>query len=261
MSSQRTQILRQLILTLTVISFTVEAFSRKDLALPCSFILLLFVLSSASWDLLQVAVMSLLVSAAPLYFPKVLWSIPASNFSVPFLLSTLVIWPVGPARATLRWVSAGKIDRVSKIFIVLTGVFSSVALILWAIWSDNLGIGLSIMKGMSHTPKWIIAAGIPVFALVNAISEEVAYRGVLQEALQNVWGHRLGLVLVLQASAFAAAHYAVGFPNGKLGYLMTFGFAWMLGFLRSRSNGILAPYLAHIVADLVIGYFLFFKVF
>lgn len=235
---------------------------KIELALPFSIFFLIYVLATASWDLLHMATMTVLVSSAPLYFPKQLWMIPASNFSIPFILSTVIIWPVKSARETLSWVKRGNIDGVSRILILATGFCAAVALILWAVWSDNLGIGLSIVKGLSQTPKWLILfVGIPIFALVNAISEEVAYRGVLQEALHRVWGRRLTLVLVLQATAFAAAHFAVGFPNGKIGYLMTFTFAVMLGLLRSRTKGILAPYLAHIVADLVIGYYLCFKVF
>ena len=65
-------------------------------------------------------------------------------------------------------------------------------------------------------------------------------------------------VVTLQASAFAAAHVLLGFPNGRLGYLMVFVYGTMLGYLRVRSKGMLAPYLTHVLADLTIGYFLCF---
>ena len=90
---------------------------------------------------------------------------------------------------------------------------------------------------------------------MNAFAEEVVYRGVMQEALSRVFKQK-SIVLVLQASTFAAIHFAVGFPNGFLGYLMVFVYGFVLGYLRVRTNGMLAPYLAHVIADLAIGYFL-----
>ena len=64
--------------------------------------------------------------------------------------------------------------------------------------------------------------------------------------------------MILQASAFAILHFAAGFPNGIAGYLMTFVYGLILGYLRERTGGLLAPYVTHVVADLVIGYFLYF---
>jgi membrane protease YdiL (CAAX protease family) len=42
-------------------------------------------------------------------------------------------------------------------------------------------------------------------------------------------------------------------PERAVGYLMTFGYAMMLGYLRQRTKGILAPYIAHIIADTTIA--------
>ena len=60
-----------------------------------------------------------------------------------------------------------------------------------------------MMKGVAHYPTWMVAGIIlPLFAVLNAFSEEVAYRGILQEALQRNLTNT-HLVLVLQSSAFA----------------------------------------------------------
>ncbi len=105
-------------------------------------------------------------------------------------------------------------------------------------------------------PLWIVLAlAIPAFAFVNAFAEEVVYRGILQESLSNTFAAQ-PLVFLLQGSAFAAIHFASGFPNGFMGYGMVLIYGLMLGYLRWRTKGILAPYIAHVVADLCIGYFL-----
>ena len=105
-----------------------------------------------------------------------------------------------------------------------------------------------MMASLAVYPNWaIVVVGIPALVLVNAFAEEVVYRGVLQEALHHVIGMAIRVV-TLQASAFAAAHVLLGFPNGRLGYLMVFVYGTMLGYLRVRSKGMLAPYLTHVLA-------------
>lgn len=185
-----------------------------------------------------------------------MWSLPAVPFLVPFIISTLLILPFSRTRPTLAWAKTGKIDRISVLLLFITGVISTGTLIVWALWTDNLGIGIQMVKEFSQYPQWLILIiGIPLFAIINAFAEEVVYRGVMQEALARVFSQKY-LVLILQASAFAAVHFAVGFPNGSFGYLMVFVYGLVLGYLRLRTNGMLAPYLAHLIADLTIGYFL-----
>lgn len=103
--------------------------------------------------------------------------------------------------------------------------------------------------------RLIMVFGVPVFALLNALAEEGIYRGVLQEALDRATGGTT-LVLFIQASAYAAAHYAGGFPNGLNGYLMALAYGVALGFIRQWTGGMLGPFLAHFMADLTIGYIL-----
>jgi membrane protease YdiL (CAAX protease family) len=143
----------------------------------------------------------------------------------------------------------------------LTGGLSVAALLIWANWTDSLGIGTQLMQGItSQYPMWLILIiGIPFFALVNAFAEEVVYRGVLQGALMQVFP-QMPVVLVLQTSAFAAFHFAIGFPNGWVGYGMVFVWGLMLGYLRIRTSGMLVPYIAHVIADVTIGCYLYLSV-
>lgn len=222
-------------------------------------VVLLFVLVTRLWKLLHCALLFFFISIADILLSWLGVNYYSFQFLslAPFLLSTVIILPFPQTREALSWVKKGTVDRVSTILLGLTGILSVVALLIWAIWTDTLGIGTQLAQGItSQYPLWfILVVGIPFFALVNAFAEEVVYRGVLQEALIQVFP-QMPVVLVLQTSAFAAFHFAMGFPNGWVGYGMVFVWGLMLGYLRIRTGGMLIPYITHVIADLTIGYYL-----
>jgi membrane protease YdiL (CAAX protease family) len=219
---------------------------------------LLFVVFTRTWELVHCALLLLLMSLSGMILPLVKSNYFAVQFLgfAPFLISTAIIVPFQLTRTALSWVKIGKFDRIATMLLGLTGVLSGAALLVWAHWTDYLGFGVQLVQGVSHYPKWfMVLIGIPFFAVVNAFAEEVVYRGVLQEALMHVF-RSVYVILALQASAFAAAHFAMGFPNGSVGYGMVVVYGLMLGYLRVRTAGMFAPYLAHVIADLTIGYYL-----
>ena len=55
-----------------------------------------------------------------------------------------------------------------------------------------------------------------------------------------------------QAVSFAALHYLTGFPSGMLGFFMVLVYGVMLGVIRRRSSGLLAPWIAHVMTDIAI---------
>lgn len=89
------------------------------------------------------------------------------------------------------------------------------------------------------------------FACLNAAMEEILFRGIMLEALDSALGETIWTVGI-QSAAFAAFHYLAGFPNGLLGVLMVFVYGLMLGMIRRRARGMLAPWVAHVVADITI---------
>ena len=93
----------------------------------------------------------------------------------------------------------------------------------------------------------LIALGL-LFTGANALAEELAWRHVLWEGLE---GSPRPAIIAAQAASFGLAHIA-GFPSGATGVLLAGVYGALLGLLRARSNGILAPFLAHIGADAVI---------
>ena len=180
-------------------------------------------------------------------------------FAILFGLSVIGIRSFKDVKNPLSWFTKGDLSRVIWLWTVLISLASAAALIIWAFWSNNLGAGEQMLKGLTGIPKPVILfLGAPIFALLNAFSEEVIYRGVFQEAAERARFPALW-VLVLQASGFASIHFSSGFPNGFIGYAMTFVYAIALGMLRLKTRGLLAPYVAHVCADLVIIYFLCFK--
>ena len=96
---------------------------------------------------------------------------------------------------------------------------------------------------------WIIVLAGVAFSLLNAAVEEVVFRGVLMSALSQVLG--LPAAVVLQALAFGVLHLH-GVPDGPVGMVMAGVWGLLLGVLRLRSRGLLAPYVTHIAADVTI---------
>jgi membrane protease YdiL (CAAX protease family) len=208
------------------------------------------------WDLLHLSLLLFVMSISGVLFPGAVASIPSFKFLMSLVISTAVVLLFPGGRVSLWWARRGHIDRVSVVLIVVTGIVSSGALLLWAFQADNLGSGIDMVRKFARFPKLLVfAVGVPFFALVNALAEEIVFRGVMQAALSAAFQRRY-LVVILQASAFAAFHFAAGFPNGYTGYAMAFIYGLMMGYLRERTQGLLAPYCAHVAADLTIGYFL-----
>ncbi len=96
---------------------------------------------------------------------------------------------------------------------------------------------------------WIIVLAGVAFSLLNAAVEEVVFRGVLMSALLQVLG--APTAVVLQAVAFGVLHLH-GVPDGPVGMVMAGAWGLLLGVLRLRSRGLLAPYVTHIAADATI---------
>ncbi|MDQ3032297.1 MAG: CPBP family intramembrane metalloprotease [Myxococcota bacterium] len=76
------------------------------------------------------------------------------------------------------------------------------------------------------------------------------WRGVIQDRLEPLVG--VSVAVVLQAISFGTQH-AHGVPRGLVGVLLAGTWALMLGALRHRSGGLLAPLIAHIIADAAIA--------
>ncbi|MBN1334724.1 MAG: CPBP family intramembrane metalloprotease [Deltaproteobacteria bacterium] len=99
-------------------------------------------------------------------------------------------------------------------------------------------------------PVPILLAGAVGFAVLNATLEETLWRGIVQEDLGTILGP--AWAVAVQAASFGLAH-AHGVPRGIAGVLLAGAWGVLLGLLRQRAGGLLAPILAHVVADATIA--------
>lgn len=178
------------------------------------------------------------------------------HFGVPLIVYAAAVAAASPLRQTASWLHLGKFDRRVWESVGLTVLISASALLLWfVLWQPDLSNKLSLIPDWN--PILRIAGGLG-FALVNAAMEESIYRGVLMEGLDAALGSG-ALPVILQAVAFGTIHLQ-GIPSGPIGILMATIYGLMLGWVKRRSGGMLAPFVAHVFADVVIFAILVFWV-
>jgi len=131
---------------------------------------------------------------------------------------------------------------------VLTIVLTAAALLSWQRLFDGR-LPQAYVDAAAGRPLWLLVAAGAGFSLLNAAVEEVIFRGVLQTALERVTGPIVAIVV--QAVAFGVLHI-VGVPTGVIGAVMAGGWGMLLGLMRWRTRGLLAPYVAHVAADATI---------
>lgn len=149
-----------------------------------------------------------------------------------------------------RWLAIGRRDAPILALGAAFAALSGAVLLVWhALAQPNLDdlVATFVPDG----PLWLLAAGAVAFALVNALLEEAAYRGVLQHGLESAVGAGR-TALVLQATAFAALHFRAGFPRGVTGVALTFVYGLVLGAIRRHAGGLAVPVATHLLTDLVI---------
>jgi membrane protease YdiL (CAAX protease family) len=131
---------------------------------------------------------------------------------------------------------------------VLGLVVGSAVALLFFFWSapPRLGTGAGFLETM--TPWTLVTAGL-VFAAVNAFVEEVLFRGAIQHHLAGALGN--WPAVLTQALAFGMLHLN-GYPYGPVGITLAAVYGLLLGALRLRSGGLLAPWIAHACTDAVI---------
>ncbi len=87
------------------------------------------------------------------------------------------------------------------------------------------------------------------FSIGNAVLEEVAFRGILFDALAGEWN--AAVAVVVTALVFGFIHQA-GYPPGSLGAVLAGLYGVALGVLRVWTGGLLVPMFCHVFADATI---------
>jgi len=169
---------------------------------------------------------------------------------LPLCTYALLVVSCSPLRRSVGWFSVGRIDRFTAHLILAGALVSSLALVAWNHWTrSDLSRHLGLLQ---QIPIWLYPLAGLGFALFNALLEEAAFRGILQQALGHALGGAGSAALILQALCFGVLHYRGGFPCGAWGVAMAAIYGLFLGILRQRSGGMLAPWLAHVTADVTI---------
>ena len=194
----------------------------------------------------------LFLSTLPIYLIIPLYQ----NPMLATLLVTLLISALVYKKQVFELFNFGEIKDI-KIWlaVALVSVVASISLIVWGILTSELtGVGEATSQELAKLSTIVILMLIPIGALLNAIVEEVVFRGIIQTELSKVFN--ISVAIFLQAFLFAGFHYAGGFPNGLIGFAMTFVYACGLGLMRYKVKGVLAPIITHTFADMTILIFL-----
>ncbi len=182
---------------------------------------------------------------APLINP---WSFWPMHLLVPLAGWAIVVGTLRRSRSRPDLPLWGSADAVALGLAVLTIIGSSAALVVWHQLAQP---DLSDLK--AQMPDWspgLLVVAALGFAVVNAVIEELIWRGVFWQILDRAVG-RAWLVIALQAASFGLAHLH-GFPRGWFGVAMAAVYGTMLGLIRHRSRGLGLPTITHVFADLTI---------
>jgi membrane protease YdiL (CAAX protease family) len=145
------------------------------------------------------------------------------------------------------WLHTGAWGRGAAVLALMVGLLPAAGVPLWRLLEGiDLGPGATLL---STLPWWALpVAGVTV-ALTIALVEEVAFRGLLLDAAWSAFGQRAALVL--QAVVFGLVHSG-SVLGGPWGIVLSGLYGYVLGVLRVRTRGMIAPFLAHLLADLVL---------
>lgn len=146
----------------------------------------------------------------------------------------------------------GSLDRDVRWMVGAVVVVAAAGIATWVAAAGPHAYSEGTRLAVRHAraqPIWILAPVGVVFAVANAAAEEVFFRGAFMGGLTDSVG--LSAALPIQAVSFGLIHLG-GFPSGGVGVVLAAAFGVMLGLLRVRAGGLVAPWVAHALADLAI---------
>jgi CAAX protease family protein len=230
-------------------AYAVSGFLPLGERAPVVFVLMLATAGAVvvrCWEGVHAGVLTIVYSVV-LGTPRIarLWPLP---LVVILAIDGAVVWAWRPLLGASGWLRRGRIDRTSWAMMAGFVVASATALVVWRYWTDT---NMAVYRGLvPNVPIYWLPAGLVAFAALNAAFEEIIWRGVLMYATEAAVGPGW-LAWFLQGVGFGVWHFQ-GFPRGWVGVGLATIFAFMMGALRVRSKGMLAPFIAHVFADVTI---------
>ena len=197
------------------------------------------------------------------------WVLPL-GFTVMALTPWLFFRKEGRRRAGVRlperplWILRGiLLGAAGALFVYWLGVT------LFGVTDDNWFVSIrrafpvtAEMAGVSTVQLfWILTIPSLIF---SPIGEEVFFRGFLQQAAEERWNHRIGVII--DAGWFALVHVVHHgivridgqiqvFPlSGAIWMVLIFGTGVLFAFLRHKTGSLLAPILSHAAFNLTMNY-------
>jgi membrane protease YdiL (CAAX protease family) len=183
------------------------------------------------------------VAALPL--PVGPWPLPPAAGLAVYLALVL---PLRTFRGGVRWARIGRLDRSVWWLVLASVVVAAAALVVWfQVVQPDVS---DLLRDLPQVPGWQLVLLALAFSMANAAVEETIYRGMMMQALDAALGPGWVAVL-LQGGAFGMMHLH-GFPRGWIGVGLATIYGVMMGVLRRRSQGMLAPWLGHVAVDAAI---------
>lgn len=168
--------------------------------------------------------------------------------AIAITITAIVSWRTGRLARWREWLRVGRFDGPTWVTMGAVAAVSIVALLLWqSVFNGQLPETYRALA--ESVPAPVAVAGALGCAIVNGAIEDSIFFGLLLTPMLRYFPPRWAVVLT--ALAFGLAHFH-GVPNGVVGVLLAGTWALMLGYLRTRTGGMLATYLAHVAADATI---------
>lgn len=150
-------------------------------------------------------------------------------------------------RASFRPWRFGRVSTFSIVATLVIAVVSCAALVVFHVFNRS-ALGVLPVLVPHRMLGSVFIAGI-VVSVLNALFEEVVFRGVFFDALEAPCG--AWVAVAITAAIFGYAHMH-GYPPSPLGALLAGIYGLALGWLRVVTGGIGLPVIAHIAADATI---------
>lgn len=162
-----------------------------------------------------------------------------------FFLTALILFYFAYKNKIKIHLGTDKIDMKRAGQAMYIGILYSIFIVFWF-----YAVGENIYsRRIPNLPIELLILAMLGFAFMNAISEEIIFRGVLSESLNKIVGKHANFV---QAFWFGCLHYRSGFPNGVSGVILTFILGLHMYKVYKSTKGLFWPWIAHSIIDLSI---------